>query len=220
MRRTMVMLMMAAFSGLFISAGTFAQGSKIAVADMEQIFKEYYKTKVADANLRKQAEVFKEYAEKLNDSLVKLQDEFKKLRDDAQNIALSDVERENKRLAAQDKYRQMKEKEDEFKQYSTDKQGVLRNQYEDQRAKLLDEIKNVIQRKAVAEGYDVVLDSSGKTLNNIPSIIYFKSAMDLTDVVIKEINLPAKEKFQEVMDKAPKDAKDTKDSKTEKKENK
>ena len=208
MKRTMVM--MAALFALFISAGAFAQGNKIAVVDMEMIFKEYYKTKVADANLKKQAEVFKEYAEKLNDSLVKLQDEFKKLRDDAQNIALSDVERESKRLAAQDKYRQAKEKEDEFKQYSTDKQSVLRNQYEDQRAKLLEEIKSVIQRKSVAEGYDIVLDSSGKTLNNIPSIIYFKSTMDLTDVVIKEINLPAKEKFQEVMDK---------DSKPEKKEN-
>ena len=103
MRRTMVMMMMAAFLAFFISASAYAQGSKIAVADMEKIFKEYYKTKIADANLKKQAEVFKEYAEKLNDSLVKLQDEFKKLRDDAQNIALSDVERENKRLAAQDK---------------------------------------------------------------------------------------------------------------------
>lgn len=209
MKRTML-VMMVSFGAFFISAGAFAQGTKIAVVDMEKIFKDYYKTKVADANLKKQAEVFKDYAEKLNESLVKLQDEFKRLRDDAQNIALSDVERENKRLAAQDKYRQMKEKEDEFKQYSTDKQSVLRNQYEDQRTKLLEEIKSVIQRKSVAEGYDIVLDSSGKTLNNIPSIIYFKSAMDLTDVVTKEINLPAKEKFQEVMDK---------DSKTEKKEN-
>ena len=197
MRKTLVMaaVLYAALACLQLSA----ENTKMAGVDMERIFHEYYKTKVADANLKKQAELYKEYAEKLNLSLQKLQDEFTKLRDDAQNIALSDVERENKRLGAQDKYRQMKEKEEEYKQYSSDKQSILRNQYEEQREKLLAEIRDIIQRRSLAEGYDIVIDLSGKTLNNIPSVIYFKPALDLTDSVIREINMPAKDKFVEVV---------------------
>ncbi len=178
----------------FAAAAFAADPVKFAVINMEKVFQEYYKTKIADANLKKQADVYKEYSDKLNESLEKLKDEFKMLRDAAQNIALSDVERESKRLAAQDKYRQMKEKEEESKQYSTEKQAQLRDQYDEQRTKLLGEIKDVVQRRAVAEGYSLVLDMSGKTLNNISAVIYFNPASDITDAVIKEINMPADEK--------------------------
>ncbi len=180
---------------MLLSSEAMSQGTKIAVVDMEKIFQQYYKTKVADATLKKQAELYKEYADKLGSSLQKLQEEFTRLRDDSQNIALNEVERENKRLAAQDKYRQFKEKEEEYKQYGTDKQGKLRDQYEEQREKLLSEIREIIQKRALAEGYDLVLDLSGKTLNNIPSLVFHKPSLDLTEDIIREINMPAKSKF-------------------------
>ncbi|MEM4248144.1 MAG: OmpH family outer membrane protein [Candidatus Nanoarchaeia archaeon] len=201
MMKKLIIVLSLSFFSFCVFSNLNAQGvvgTKIAVVDMEKIFQEYYKTKVATANLKKQAEVYKDYADKLSASLKKLQEEFTKLRDESQNIVLSEVERENKRLAAQDKYRQMKEKEEEYKQYSADKQNQLREQYEQQREKLLGEVRDVILRRSIAEGYDMVLDISGKTLNNISLVVYCKPALDLTDVVIKEINLPAKEKFDDM----------------------
>lgn len=188
------------FTGLLLlvfSLAVSAEEFKVAVIDMEKVFQEYYKTKIADANLKRQAEIYKQYSDKLNESLLKLQEEFKSLRDAAQNIALSDVERENRRLGAQDKYRQLKEKEEELKQYSTDKQTQLRDQYEEQRGVLLGEIKETIQRRCKAEGYMLVLDMSGKTLNNIPSIVYSSPVLDLTESVLKEINMAAENKKEE-----------------------
>ncbi|MEI6797282.1 MAG: carbamoyl-phosphate synthase large subunit [Methanomassiliicoccales archaeon] len=99
------------------------------LVDMEKLFQNYYKTKISDADLKKQAEIFKDYSNKLNDSLLKLQDEFKEVRDASQNIALSEAERENKRVSAQDKYRQLKEKENEVKQYNAEKQNQLKDKY-------------------------------------------------------------------------------------------
>ena len=61
---------------------------KIAVVDMEKVFQNYYKTKIADANLKKQAETYRNYLTSLSDSNLKLREEFKELRDDSQNIAL------------------------------------------------------------------------------------------------------------------------------------
>jgi outer membrane protein len=155
---------------------------------MERVFQEYYKTKIADANIKKQAEVFKSYTEKLNDSRLKLQEEFKDLRDSSQNIGLSDAERENKRVEAQKKYRQLQEKEAEMSQYHREKQTQLKDEYEKNRAQLLGEIKKEIEKKSALEGYTIVFDVSGKTLNNIPSVIHYNKKYEITDIILEELN--------------------------------
>ncbi len=179
---------------LFTAISGFCADQKLAVVDMEKLFQSYYKTKIADADIKKQAEIFKDYSDKLNDSLVKLQDEFKELRDAAQNIALSEAERENKRVAAQDKYRQLKEKEAELKQYNAEKQNQLKDIYEEKRNNILKEISETIRKYCQPLGISIVFDSSGKTLNNIPSIIYKLPEMDITEIILKEINKSVEDK--------------------------
>lgn len=193
MKRKTVFLILIIFSMLLRG---FCDENKIAVIDMEKIFQGYYKTKIADANLKKQADIFKDYVEKLNESNLKLQEEFKELRDASQNIALSEVERENKRLAAAEKFTQLKAKEAELAQYNREKQQQLRNQYEELRNSLLKEIKETIKRQCEEKGYIIVLDISGKTLNNIPSVMYFSPVLELTDSVLEEINRGAAKKTE------------------------
>lgn len=176
------------FSMLACGPALMAERQKFAVVDMKKLFDDYYKSKIANANLKKQAEVYKEYAERLNESRLKLQEEFKELRDASLNIALSESEKENKRLAAQDKYRQWKAKEAEYTQYNQDKQKKLLDAQSKQRMGILDEIKALIRKRCVLEGYTIVFDVSGKTLNDIPSIIYFNPSVDLTESVLKELN--------------------------------
>lgn len=188
------------FSFVMAISGLCAD-QKIAVVDMEKLFQGYYKTKLADAEIKRQAEVFKEYSDKLNDSLVKLQDEFKELRDSSQNIALSEAERENKRISAQDKYRQMKEKEAEVKQYNSEKQNLLKDMYEQKRNALLKEISDTIKKQCLTQGITLVLDSSGKTLNNITSVVYTLPDMDMTEPVLKEINKAVEDKKPEEKEK-------------------
>jgi len=124
------------------NAGAF----KCAVVDMERLFKEYYKTKISTAKLEKQAAMYKNYADKLAESQLKLQEEFKTLRDASLNIAYPETERESKRLAAQDKYRQLKAKELELQQYNREKHDQLRKQEDKMRKELVDEIRRTIAR--------------------------------------------------------------------------
>ena len=161
---------------------------KIAVVDMEVIFQGYYKTKLSDKRLKEQAKIFKEYAVKLNSSFVKLQKEFKALRDASQNVVLTEAERENNRLAAKDKYRQMKEKEFELREYNKEKQLQLRQKYNKMREKLLGEIKKAVKKYSVLSNYLLVLDKSGKTLNGIPFIVYNRPSIDLTKDILAELN--------------------------------
>ena len=174
--------------GVFIAGSVLAGETMIGVVDMERLFKDYHKTKIADANLKKQAETFKVYADSLADAQLKLQEEFKILRDASQNIAFSETQRESKRLAAQDKYRQLKAKETELSQYNREKRMQLREQYEKMRENLLTEIRKTIARYAKKNSYTLIIDSSGKTLNNITSLIYYRTEVDITDIILSKIN--------------------------------
>jgi len=172
----------------FISTGLHA-AQRIGVVNMNKIFTSYYKTKLEDSRIKKQSEVYREYLTSLNETRNKLNTEFVKLRDSAQNIAYSDAERENNRIAAQNKYRQVQAKDVEIQQYNDEKKKQLFDEYEKMRKNLIDEVVKVVRSKAKREKFTLVLDSSGNTMNSIPSVIYFDEAVDFSGDVIKELNL-------------------------------
>jgi len=166
----------------------YAGETKIAVLDMDLIFQGYYKTKIADSTLKQQAEIYKAWIKKLNESLTKLEEEFKVVRDASQNIALSASERETKRFEAQKKYREIREKQVELEQYTAEKTQQYKQLETQKRDDILVEITKEVKRRATLEGYTLVVDKSGKTLNGIPSIIYFSPSADITEPVLTELN--------------------------------
>ena len=162
---------------------------KIAVIDMNRVFQEYNKTKINEAKLKKQAEIYKEYSTQLAQSLSKLRQEFVKLRDDSQNMVYTAAERENRRMNAQEKYRQAAAKEAELREYNRERQKQLRDEYEKLRSSILTDISNVVSAKCLAEGYGLVLDKSGRSLNYIPLVVYSSKMLDITESVIKTLNM-------------------------------
>lgn len=185
-----LLMLACAFCAVSLSAAEM----KIAVIDMGRVFQEYSKTKINEAKLKKQAEIFKDYSTRLSDQLKKLQEEFKDLRDASQNMAFTAAERENRRLNAADKYAQVTAKEKELRDYNREKQAELRAEYEKMRDGIIKDIEKVVAAKCVTEGYMLVLDKSGKTLNNIPTVIYHNPILDITTSVIKTLNTGFNEK--------------------------
>lgn len=166
-----------------------AEEQKICVVNMEKIFASYYKTKLEDAKIKKQTEVFKDYLKTMGDARGKIEASYIELRDASQNIGLSDVEREKKRIDAQDKYRELQAKDVEIQQYNQQKRQLLVNECDRTRKELIKEITTVIQSRAKREGYTFVFDYSGNSMNNISTVIYYDESKDITDAVLKEINL-------------------------------
>lgn len=189
MKKTLmkILLILAVCAGTGLTAQDLPL--KIAVIDMNRVFQEYNKTKINEAKLKKQADIYKEYSTQLAQSLNKLRQEFIKLRDDSQNLVYTAAERENRRLNAQEKYRQTAAKEQELREYNRERQQQLRDEYEKLRSSILNDISNVVTEKCLAEGYGLVLDKSGRTLNNIPFVVYSSRMLDITDSVIKRLNM-------------------------------
>ena len=79
-------------------------------------------------------------------------------------------------------------KENELKNYNREKQAQLRDDQDKQRTKILNDIKAVIQNRAVLGGYNMVLDSKALSISGLPVVVYSEKAADITDSVLKELN--------------------------------
>ena len=170
------------------TAGARAAELKIAVIDMQKTFQEYEKTKTIEIKLNQQMEVFKEYSTQLNQQYQNLRKQYESARDDSQNIALSAAERENKRQKAQQLYESLKLKEQEMTSYSESRKTQIRDMYTKLRNEVVEEIRKAVHNKAVLEGYTIVLDQSGESLNDVGFVVYVQPGLDITDSIIQDLN--------------------------------
>lgn len=170
------------------AAGARAAELKIAVIDMQKTFQEYEKTKTIEIKLNQQMEVFKEYSSQLNQQYQNLRKQYESARDDSQNIAYSAAERENKRQKAQQLYESLKLKEQEMTSYNESRKTQIRDMYTKLRGEVVDEIRKAVHNKAVLEGYTIVLDQSGESLNDVGFVIYVQPGLDITDAIIQDLN--------------------------------
>ena len=185
MKRILAALMLAL---TLATAGARAAELKIAVIDMQKAFEEYEKTKTIEIKLNQQMEVFKEYSSQLNQQYQNLRKQYESARDDSQNIAYSAAERENKRQKAQQLYESLKLKEQEMTSYTESRKTQIRDMYTKLRGEVVDEIKKAVHNKAVLEGYTIVLDQSGESLNDVGFVIYVQPGLDITDAIIQDLN--------------------------------
>ena len=178
----------AALLALTFGAGVCAADLKIAVIDMQKAFEQYEKTKTLQIKLDQQMEVFREYSNQLNQQYQNLRKQYESARDDSQNIAYSSAERENKRQKAQQLYESLKLKEQEMTSYTESRKTQIRDMYTKLRGEVVDEIRKAVHNKAVLEGYTIVLDQSGESLNDVGFVIYVQPGLDITDEIIQDLN--------------------------------
>ena len=173
---------------LTLSAAVFAAEQKIAIIDLDRIVQEYYKTKIVEANLKRQADIYKDYAQKLLESLTKLRSEFTALRDASQNITLTEAAQESKRLAAQDKYREIVAKERELTTYDREKSAQLRDDRDREHAAILNDIRKAAEKHAALAGYTLILDKSAVSATGMPIVIYSSKTIEISETLLKELN--------------------------------
>jgi outer membrane protein len=184
---------LAALSSLGISALPVAAQAqlKIATVDLRKIFEGYYKTKQADSQLRERgADAEKEFKGML-DQYQKANDDYKKLVESANDQAVSSEERDKRKKAAENKVLELNEIEKSIRQFKTEKQTTFDEQKKRMRDEIVRQIREVINNKAKAGNYTLVLDTSAESLNYSPFILFNSGQNDLTEEVLAQMNLGA-----------------------------
>jgi outer membrane protein len=165
--------------------------TRIGTVDLRKVFENYWKKKQAEAQLKdRQADMEKEDKNMLED-YKKMKDEYQNLLSSANDQAVSPEERDKRKKAAEDKLKQMKDLEDTIRQYETQARNTLLDQSQRTRAKIIEEIKNVVGAKARAAGFSLVIDTAAESANATPVVLFTNNENDITDVILKELNAAA-----------------------------
>lgn len=175
---------------LWLSASTSAQ-VKIAVVDMKRAFEQYYKTKEAEVQIKAQgAEADKVYKGMLED-YKKANQEYKTLLDGSNDQAVSAEERDKRKNAAEKKLLDLQEIEKSVKQYESSARTNIGAMEKRMRDKIVDQIREVVNRMSKSGNYTLVLDVAAVTAYQTPIILFTDGQNDLTDAVLKELNATA-----------------------------
>lgn len=160
---------------------------KIAVVEMQKVFKDYKKTQEADANLKEQMNGYKKERDERMEDYRKLVEQIKGLRDAAQDPSLSEDARAEKQKALEEKVNEARQREREVREFDQTTQRLFQDKSKRMRDKILEEIQAEIDKFAKGK-YSIVFDKSGMTLNGTPTLIYTEGLPDLTDELIKKLN--------------------------------
>lgn len=161
---------------------------RLGIVDLDRAFNEYYKTKLADAQLKQQADEFNAERKKMIEEYEKLKEEFQKLRDDAQNLALSEAVRNAKRDEAEDKLIELRDYESRIQRFDELRRRQLDDQSRRMRKRIVEEIRQTINNYAKTQGYHFILDASAQSLNGVEILLYQDAKLDITDEIVNELN--------------------------------
>src|SRR6202163_1555573 len=179
--------------GLALPVAVFAQGAlKIGTVDMNRAFKEYNKTKDAEAKIndaKNQAK--KEYDERA-DAYKKALDDINNLNKQLEAPALSADAKAQKAKERDDKISNIKNMEREINEFRQTRERQLQEQALRMREGIVKEITDVVMEKVRANSLDLVFDKSGMSLNGVPLLMYSRDNVDFTSDVIAVLNKPGR----------------------------
>lgn len=178
-------LLMVCFGGMAMAQ------TKVATVDLVKLFDNYWKTKQADVALKDLEAELKKELQALRESHKKLTEDYQKLLAEANDQAVSTEERDRRKKAAESKLRDIKESEDTIKGYVNQADERLQIQRRRMRDKIFDEIRGVVNAKAKAGSFTMVLDTAADTPRGTPVLVYTNGENDLTASLLEQLNATA-----------------------------
>src|SRR5438270_494009 len=166
-----------------------AQGTlKIGTVDMNRTFREYNKTKDAEAKIndaKNQAK--KEYDERA-DSYKKALDDINNLNKQLESPALSADKKTALAKDRDDKIANIKNMEREITEFRQTRERQLQEQALRMREGIVKEITDVIMERVKTSNYDLVFDKSGPSMNGVNIVLHSKDSFDFTTDIITALN--------------------------------
>jgi Skp family chaperone for outer membrane proteins len=186
MKRTLMTVIALACLNTALSAE-----ARIATINLRRVFDGYWKTKVASSDLRGRTEEYDQDFRKLLEQYQKANEAYRQLVMKYTDVTTPEEEKKKLEVTARAKVGELREMEAELNQFLQHSRTMIGEKQQRLRASILNEINVVVTAKARAGNYDLVLDTSGESSNNIPTVAYTSGKNDLTDVVLEELNTTA-----------------------------
>jgi outer membrane protein len=187
------LLSIALASLVALPVAAFAQGTlKIGTVDMQRAFKEYSKTKDAEAKINDAKNAAKKEYDDRADGYKKALDEINNLNKQLDAPALSADAKTQKAKERDDKIANIKNMEREITEFRQTRERQLQEQAMRMREGIVKEITDVVMEKVKANRMDLVFDKSGMSLNGVPVLMYAPENVDFTNDIVTVLNKPGR----------------------------
>src|SRR6476661_6872010 len=171
----------------------FAQGTlKVGTVDMNRAFKEYNKTKDAEAKINEAKNSAKKEYDERADAYKKALDEINNLNKQLDSNALSADAKSAKAKERDDKISNIKNMEREINDFRQTRERQLQEQALRMREGIVKEITDVVMEKVKTNNLDLVFDKSGMSINGVPVLMYSHDNIDFTNDIIAVLNKPGR----------------------------
>jgi Skp family chaperone for outer membrane proteins len=169
-------------------AGGARAADEIAFVDLQEVFKRFYKTQLAQDQIRQQADDIKMEREEIEDEVKVMKEEIEVLRTDSRDETLSDEIRENKRNQLEEKLVELQKKEQDMNDFEKLRMQQMEQQNTRMTKKLFDEIHDSVINYAKAQGFSAVIDRSAQSRIGTDAILFVSPKLDITSDVLAVMN--------------------------------
>ena len=162
--------------------------SQLVFVDMQDLFTRFYKTQLAQDQIRQQADEMKLEQDIMKDNIEEIRSNVEQLRVDSRDVILSEEIRSNKRVLMEEQLIEMQRLDQEMNEYEKLRTQQIDEQNTRMTKKLFDEIQNEIITYSKAQGFDAVVDRAAQSRIGINVIAYVNPTADITEAVLKNLN--------------------------------
>ena len=178
---------------LALPLAALAQGTmKIGTVDMSRAFKDYNKTKEAEAKINDAKNAAKKEYDDRAEAYKKALDDINNLNKQLESAALSADKKTQIAKDRDDKIANIKNMEREISDFRQTRERQLQEQLMRVREGIVKEITDVVMEKVKAKNLDFVLDKSGMSMNGVPVVMYAPENVDFTNEIVDTLNKPGR----------------------------
>jgi serine/threonine protein kinase/Skp family chaperone for outer membrane proteins len=159
-----------------------------AVVDMQRIFKEYHKTKDAEAKVNDAKNAAKKEFDDRTEGYKKSLDEINKLNQQLDVPALAADAKARKAKERDEKIANIKVMETQINEFRQTREQQLQQQAMRMREGIVKEITDMIGTGLQRESKAVIVDISGLSTNYVPLAVFVRGVPDYSDEVITALN--------------------------------
>ena len=171
-----------------LTAGVARAADDVVFVDLQEVFKRFYKTQLAQDQIRQQADDIKLEREEMEEEIKVMKESVEVLRADSRDNTLSEEIRENKRNQLEEKLVDLQKKELEMVDFQKLRMEQLEQQNKRMTLKLFDEIHESIIIYSRAKGYTGVIDRSAQSRAGMQTVLYANPSSDVTAEIVEALN--------------------------------
>lgn len=181
-----------AFAAGLITSAAAQQGKlNIATVDMQELFKQYYRTNEAQKQINvERARIQKDNNERLA-RIRDLEENLGNLRKQLEDPSINDSKKQTLFKEWQMQQQEGIALDRERREFLQRRNQALNEKMVQRMKGILEEIRKLVEEQAKVGNYDYVFDKSGLSTSQVPFLLYTKDATDITAGLLKDLNKDA-----------------------------